>query len=235
MRRWHRRLGAVFGLVAMLFAFTGVLLNHADTLGLNTRLVYHPALMQWYGIEVPEPVAFAVDDHWLSHWSGNQLYFGESEVTFCEPPMTGAVAWQQQIVVACGDGLVLLTQAGEFIERLGAIYRLPAPITGLAGGQQLYLKTPAGTYQADLEALSWTPVAIDPQAVAPSSLPSGIESVLRARVAGAELTLGRVLADIHSGRILGALGAWLADIAAVGMLFLGASGLWMWWRQRRHR
>lgn len=235
MRRWHRRLGAALGLVAILFALTGILLNHASDLRLNHYLVQNPWLLDWYDIELPKPVAFAVGENWLSHWGGNQLYFQEREVTYCETPMTGAVQWQQQIVVACSDGLVILSADGQFIERVGAIYQLPMPVTGLNVDRALYIRTPTTTYLADLEELSWTPVEIALPERAPASLPAGLEAVLRARVAGAELTAERVLADIHSGRILGVLGVWLADIAALGIVFLGASGLWMWWRQLRRR
>lgn len=235
MRRWHHRLGAVLGLVVILFAITGVLLNHSQSLHLDQRLIQSPLLLRWYDIEIPEPVAFAVGDHWVSHWGGNQLYFQEREVSYCEAPMSGAVLWRQQIVVACADGLVLLTAAGEFIERVGSIYQLPLPLTGVAVDGALYLQTPDAVYRADLDAMAWQRVPDTIAAAESVALPAELEAELRGAVAAAELTLERVLADIHSGRILGAAGTWLADIAALGMVFLGFSGLWMWWHLRQRR
>lgn len=235
MRRWHRRLGAVLGLIAILFAVTGIALNHAQQLQLDRSMVRSPLILAWYGIELPLPVAYQVGDHWVSHWGGNHLYFQHIETSYCEPPLAGAVLWQQLIVVACGDGLVLMDTDGALIERVGDIYQLPRPITGLIADQALFLQTPGAVFRADLETFSWTPAQTDAEPVKPKRLPAALERDLRNQLAGAELSVARVLADIHSGRILGTAGVWLADIAALGIIFLGLSGLWMWWRQYRRR
>lgn len=235
MRRWHRRLGAVLGLVAILFAITGIALNHAQQLQLDRTTISNRFILNWYGIELPQPVAYRVGEYWVSHWGGQQLYFQQREVAFCEPPVNGAVLWQQVIVVACADALVLLDTEGTLLERVGEIYALPLPVTGLEVSQGLYLQTARGSFRANLDEFSWTPVTRDIEPVKPLALPAPLHQQLQTRLAGAELSLSRVLADIHSGRVLGAAGVWLADIAAIGIVFLGFSGLWMWWRQYRRR
>lgn len=232
MHRWHRRVGAVIGAIALLLAITGILLNHSEWLGLAHRTIDRPWLLALYGIEQPTAVAYPVGDLWVSHWGGNQLYLQQREVSFCQPPLSGAVLWQGQIVAACADGLVLLTPKGEVIERVGTIYGLPLPITGLAVADQLYLQAADGVYRADLDALQWDRAQADPETVVPSPLPVSLATPLGKKLAGAELTLERVVADIHSGRILGGAGVWLADLAALGLVFLGGSGLWLWWRRR---
>jgi len=40
------------------------------------------------------------------------------------------------------------------------------------------------------------------------------------------------LLDLHSGRVLGASGIYLMDLAAVAMLLLAASGAWLWFQRR---
>ena len=43
----------------------------------------------------------------------------------------------------------------------------------------------------------------------------------------------RLMQDLHSGRWFGGWGVWMMDIAAVILLLLAVSGLWMWWGKRR--
>ena len=47
------------------------------------------------------------------------------------------------------------------------------------------------------------------------------------------LTLERVLLDLHSGRIMGAVGPWIMDAAAILLLVLALTGIWMWTALRR--
>ena len=42
-----------------------------------------------------------------------------------------------------------------------------------------------------------------------------------------------MLLDLHSGRIFGEYGVYLMDAAAVALLWLSGSGLWVWWQRRR--
>lgn len=231
LMRWHRRIGAILALVLLLLAVTGLLLNHSGQLKLAQRTVDYPLVLALYGIEVPEPTAFAVGKQWLSHWGGTQIYLQDRAVAYCAAPLSGAIMWRGQIVAACVDTLVLLTPDGDEIERLGSQYDLPVPITGLAAGEWLILQTPQQNFRIDLERMSWQPVQADVSPVVEQSLPAPLAAVLRPIVAGEQLTFERVIADIHSGRILGAAGVWLADLAALGIVFVALSGFWCWLRR----
>ena len=57
-------------------------------------------------------------------------------------------------------------------------------------------------------------------------------AVLLESFRGRGLTLERVLLDLHSGRIFGEYGTYIMDAAAVALLWLSCSGLWVWWRRR---
>ena len=50
---------------------------------------------------------------------------------------------------------------------------------------------------------------------------------------GTGLKLERVILDLHSGRIFGQYGIYLMDAAAIAMLWLSLSGLWVWSSRRR--
>lgn len=44
-----------------------------------------------------------------------------------------------------------------------------------------------------------------------------------------------LLLKLHNGSALGGLGKWLLDIVGVGLCLLALSGIWLWFRTRRHR
>ena len=44
------------------------------------------------------------------------------------------------------------------------------------------------------------------------------------------LSLERLLLDVHSGRIFGRYGPWVVDAAAIALLMLGLSGVWIYVR-----
>ena len=50
---------------------------------------------------------------------------------------------------------------------------------------------------------------------------------------GNGLKLERVILDLHSGRIFGQYGIYLMDAAAIALLWLSLSGLWVWNSRRR--
>ena len=49
---------------------------------------------------------------------------------------------------------------------------------------------------------------------------------------GGELTLERLILDVHAGRALGGWGVWLVDLSAVGLMWLTVSG-YLAWRARQ--
>ncbi|MEK9766944.1 MAG: PepSY-associated TM helix domain-containing protein, partial [Thalassolituus sp.] len=49
------------------------------------------------------------------------------------------------------------------------------------------------------------------------------------------ISLQRIVLDIHSGRWFGSWGIWMMDLAAVVLILLSISGLWLWWSRGRNR
>ena len=48
-----------------------------------------------------------------------------------------------------------------------------------------------------------------------------------------QLSLDRLLLDLHSGRLFGKTGVYLMDAAAIGLLLLSITGLIVWLRRRK--
>ena len=96
---------------------------------------------------------------------------------------------------------------------------------------RVLLRSSDGLYRADPALLSWDRVADDPDPIRwakPAATDEAMLATLRADYLGSILSLERVLLDLHSGRILGRFGPWLMDLAAVLLLVLAVTGIWLW-------
>ena len=134
----------------------------------------------------------------------------------------------------------MLTPEGELIEKLNADKNLPVPVSRIglsnieAASGQLIIEVDNKYYTSRDEFLTWVevqrnefyPFLLDTPNVANKAFYRDI-------YLGNELTLERVVLDLHSGRLLGSLGIYLMDMAAVILIMLGLSGIWVWSRRFR--
>jgi len=236
---WHRRIGLFALILVVILAITGIMLNHTEKFKLDETYVNSSWLLDWYGIEPEdEPVSFLVkndtQEHVISAWH-NQLFFDDSPITSLEQSIHGAIGGEQFIVVALDSEIILLSYEGEFIERvstsisfsniqrLGKKYKRPVIETS----EPLY-------YMADEHILDWDVIINeDIKWTEPYTLSEEKLEKLLIAYRGNGLKLERVILDLHSGRIFGSYGVYLMDAAAIALLWLSLSGLWVWSSRRR--
>ncbi len=235
LRRWHRRLGVLAALFVILLAFTGFALNHAAALQLDRLVIRSPQILRWYGIELPDQIAgIAVGDQWVSRVAEG-LFLDQRQVATCRSELIGAVVVEEQLAVACQRELLLFTREGLLIDRIDPTYRLPVPVDALgqaaeglvlrARGQVLRVLPEAPEFLAlESETVRWSQL---------QPLPPPLVAALAPFAAGDELTLERLVLDLHSGRLLGVRGVWLMDAVAVAMVVLALTGLVAWRRSMR--
>lgn len=231
--RWHRRLGVVLALVLALVAVTGVLLNHTDRFALSKRYVSSDWLLDWYGVRVPnEPVSFKVGDRFVSQ-IGTRLYFDATPLEGEYGRMLGAVLIAQTLVVGVEGQLLLLTPDGALIEKLGGQHGVPAGMRGIGRKDDwLVVRAAHGDYLVDAFFSRWREQpyvrAVWSQ---PTPLPPERQAALVRAYRGQGLNVERVVSDIHSGRILGRAGPYILDFAALLLLVLTGTGVWLWTRR----
>jgi hypothetical protein len=233
--RLHRTMGLLAAMIFLVLVGTGLLLNHTETLHLNTRYVPSRILQDWYGIATPANLkSYAVNNHWITE-SGGRLYFDASELPAQGLHLVAAVALPDMIVVALDGRMLLLTFEGEVIEALGGAEGVPAGMKRVGSDRASFVVQAAhGYYHADRQMLHWK--LSEPKEVVwaqPQPLPDTLREALVQAHRGKGLSWERVLLDMHSGRILGRAGVWLVDLAAIVLLYLVLTGVWMWIRLHR--
>ena len=232
---WHRRTGLIAAVLVVILAVTGILLNHTEQLQLDENYVDSPLLLSWYGIEPQGEISsYITGSHTISVLDGH-VFFNSYPVTTTTQTFHGAVWAEQLIVLAFDSELILLTHDGELVERMptghsftniqriGIKYKRPVIETS----DPLY-------YIADEHILDWDVIINEDIAWAEQiRLSESKMAVLLDSYRGRGLTLERVLLDLHSGRILGEFGVYLMDAAAIALLWLSGSGMWVWWSRRQ--
>lgn len=239
---WHRHIGIISALFVILLAGTGLLLNHTEELALDSRHVQSGLLLDWYGVKAPGSMpGYRVGSSTISE-VGTQIYWDTTLMPQVSPPLRGAVAVHDMVVIGTDGQLVLFTSDGELIERMEEADGTPAGIQslGITTGGDLVVRTAHGILQADSSILKWresTDSSINwsvPVQPAPE-----LHTALQKAYRGAGVTLEQVLLDIHTGRILGSHGIYLIDAAALLFMALAISGVWLWARHlssaRKHR
>ena len=235
LSKWHRVAGMIATLFIVVLSVTGMVLTHAEALGLRERPVSNSVLLDWYDIDPErEPVAFPAGGRWVTQ-VGGRLYLDERELPGAESPLLGAVAIQGYYVLAFEDALLLLTSAGELVEKVSPVQGLPAGVAAVAAGrgEEILIDTARGALASNLDLRDWREAPRqDYDWSAPAAAPEALVKDLLARYRGSGLPLERVILDLHSGRILGSYGAWLMDACVILFLVLSLTGWWTWFRRR---
>ena len=236
--RWHRRIGLILGLLIVLLAVTGILINHTHSLKLSSVRLNNSLLLSWYGLENDDPIkayGFSLgNDNWFSQFN-NQLYMNHAPITECASPLHGAVEYQQYYLALCQDQLLLLTRSGDVLETITPAFGLPADVRSITNtNYMLYLLTSSGilTFNPDTLTASIEPDQNIHQWPEQKQLPDYLQEAIYEEIK-ASITLETLLLDIHSGRILGNFGVYLTDLAGIMICLLALSGLWAWLNHKR--
>ena len=235
---WHRRVGLVVALFALLLAVTGIVLNHTSQLGLDRSFVPWPWLTQLYGDDSSDLPAFKLGDQWLTRSSGGHVYLDAQEVAPCSGRLVGAVAADGLLYAGCVEELLLLTRDGALVESVSASTGLPAPLQAIGLiDEQLVLQSGGSWWLADLDVMDFSQRAPAGGAVIRQLVPDRLPESIRARIPAPSqwLSWERVLLDLHSGRLFGRYGVLWMDMMGVLLATLATSGVAMWWLHRRRK
>ncbi len=234
LRYLHRIVGLVSVVFVLLLSITGILLNHTEELQLNKRYVRFQPLLSLYGVQAPSLVSFIVDNHRITQL-GQQVYHNKTPLSIhlkAQEKLVAASVFTDFYVIASQQRIWLLTPDFEVIETIGEAQSLPTPLLVLSHTENhLYIDTESGIYRTDSDFLAWEKVFSHSGKWIKSYSPNRkLKAYLLQRYQGDGLPWERVLLDLHSGRILGYFGVLLMDLAAILLIFLTLTGVWMWWR-----
>lgn len=233
LRRWHRRTGIAAALFVLLLALSGVVLNHPGLGGLDQRKVHSALLARWYGFELQAPRSvYAAGPRRLAWGNGTWLLDGRRVAEDAPAPL-GMVQLGGHVYVATADALFEYGPDYVLVEKMSAAALPAVPLRALGtNGERLLVRAARGIF-ATSDGLRWESAGAEQAAW---STPEQVSAALGAELAEhlvPGISLQRLLADVHSGRILGRRGPWIVDVLALSLAFLALTGSWLFARRRR--
>lgn len=233
IRRWHARLGVTAALFFIVLVVTGVALNHTERLGLAHTAIQSEALNRWYGLPPPRILATHPDAAFVA--TPEAWWYQGRKLTEGGGAVVGVVALPDMLAVATAQSLGLYTPTGERIDTLsgGALPQLPLFALGRTGNE-LVIKTSSGMYTS-ADGLAWQRLQNGNVIWSQAGLPDLLLTAQISKQLTPSLPLERIMLDLHSGRLLGAYGPYFMDMAAVLLLILSFSGIWIQWRSWRQK
>ena len=224
--RWHRRIGVLCFLFLIMLAFTGILLNHADSWSLFAKPIPAKLAGALYGDSYPVEAYLYDLDEIDVYQIDQSLYLQQVQLDLsCTSDVTGVTFSENYIWIGCSDSLSLYETTGALVEKI----RLTGEsITALARCQPgICIRRSGDWFAFDQATLSLEELLVG--APVAETLPSGIEfwpdSISHTP---AELNFGRLISDFHSGAVAGNIGRILVDLVGFAILFLSISGCYLW-------
>lgn len=231
---WHRWLGIAAALFLLVFAITGIALNHSTRLGFDQHYLQQPFWQSLYQLDQNIAVSGIENNgHWFSQADG-RLYFDQTHIGHGSAP-NAVLRFESFWVMASTNELRLIDDQGAVLETITA-EQLPGRILNLGRvGEQLVIDSQYADFIGNIDNLNWqatrlsTPLSAAVRQTPPDDLVRSIRQDGQAHA----ITIERILLDIHNGRLFGLVGVVVMDSAAIALIALSVSGLLLWISYRR--
>jgi len=227
-RHGHRWVGLSLVVFILFLSVSGIALNHAGDLELDSRHVGWSWLLDAYGLQVPTPSASYADTGHRATLLGERLFLDGRDIGQRESTLTGIASLGPLVLIGGEQTAYLLTADGDFVEAIDLGSQLIGQIeqVGRTGDRAVVLSA-GRLYLSDRDVAvfeSSESATVDHWSM--ETPPGAAEmEVLEVAWRGRGLTVERLLLDLHSGRILGRAGPLLMDLVAVFLIVLSLSGL----------
>ena len=233
----HRWLGLASSLFLVVLAVTGLLLNHAEPLGLHDIKVRSSILLGQYDMLGKGDIrSFRIGENRIISHLDRGLYFNGVHCA-ASGPVVGIHEGEAFFVVATAGQLTYLTEDGELIEAVSTSV-LPFEeilYLGISESSDPVVVSHEGQFLPDGDWLVFTryegTFRVSP--LAESACSGEILDAVLEHHQGQGLSLYRVMLDLHAGRLFGWGGRTAMDLSAVAILILVSSGIAGWLRKAR--
>ena len=248
-RNWHGLLGALIALPLLFLTVSGVLLSHSDQLGLSEKEVHTRWILEKYGFEQGEvEAAFTLVGGGYVAQSEEAVIYRGQVVASALTRLTGGAKIENGHCLVTEDEVHYFAkeQAGELTETLGSTVLPRGEISQVGvdakkllvirlqteeGGEQL-LRFDQDMYEAAVV----DPIELgDVQWSESKSLSATEKEQVYGALSGEGIPLDRVILDLHSGNLFGAVGKWLLTLFSGVIVLVCVSGLYLFLKGRVRR
>ncbi len=231
LHKWHRRIGLLATIFIIFLVLTGIALQHSDDFNLNTQYLSNSWLLKYYGIK-PNPITtYQLGNQTISH-AGESIYLSGKPIPHHVESIHGAIPYSNnEFIIATSESLLVLNKQGEIVDEITTQDGLQeAPIGIAVSKNNSTVMRGINTYWESIDDLTqWRALqGPHPRWAAPSITLPALRQVIESHDMSQQINLERFLLDAHSGRFFGKYGIYVIDIAAILLLILSITGIWLW-------
>ena len=235
--QWHRILGIVSTLIVAITVITGLILNHSDEFDLSEKRLRSVVVRYFYGHRDPQIAsAYSTAHGWVTQLNA-RVFLDTAEIFRRHTLLVGAVEVHDSLVIAFTDGIVEFDQDFDVVERYGALDEIKTPVRqiGVLAGAPV-INTAAGLLRFDMSAGAFEAASADAALEWQTSavLPAALRDELVVNYGGPGVSYEQLLLDLHSGRLFGLTGVIIVDVAAICLLLLAVSGIYLYFKFKRN-
>jgi len=228
--RWHRRIGICSLFFLAFMAITGIAINHDQDWSVLSKPLPYWLSSSIYSFSAEIRVQFDHEGQLVTQ-TPNDIFYNSSRLdSHCETTITGALFWQENLLLMCGTRIEIFNQEGLFIEEVPLL------------GSQFNRLAKCGEYLCIGDNQTWKKLDISTLEFSPTNetiIQPGFEKVsypvypAGTKVTPDEFDYARLMADLHNGSVFGRIGQILVDLSGLIILLLSATGCYLWLGNRR--
>lgn len=230
LHKWHRRIGLLASSFIIFLVITGIVLQHSDDLGLPTKHLASTWLLTYYGIK-PNPITtYQLGNQTISH-AGYNVYLSGKPIVENIENIYGAILSNNQILIAANSSLIVIDHSGNIVDEITTLDGLKESPLGISNSNNNLAIIRGNTqyWENKTDLYHWQEYSgPHPTWVSPSITLPALRSVIETHDMGKQISLERFLLDAHSGRVFGKYGIYIIDAAAILLLILSLTGIWLW-------
>ena len=232
----HRLTGFTIVIFVLFLAITGIFLNHTDQLKLDEKYLRFNWLLDLYHMEpAGQPVSFRSNNAWITLIESS-LYFNDTMLQEYSESLKGMVEIDGIYVVAVDNGLLLISEEGQLIEKITAAQGVPARVLSIGRYENnfIMLATTHGNFATDMDFTDWRSIQKpEVEWSMPGTLPEAVFDRIMTSYRGQGISVERVMLDLHSGRLFGNWSIFIIDLVAILIILSALSGLWIWHKKKK--
>ncbi len=226
-RRWHRWLGVIAAIPVLWLCVSGLILNHADHLGLHDQEVKNEWVLRHYR-QLPdgEPVGLRIGDRLVWGWGG--MVFLDEKLLELPGELKGAVAVRGYLAVATDEAVGVFDGMDEMEIQLDDLSLPEGGVVSVSeSDDHLMVLSEGGWVRMSEEFLDYeSDHLFQAKVVSLRGLDdAGVEVAEKVVQSRGAMPLSRVILDAHSGRLFGWPGWLMTDLTAVSLIVLTLLGL----------
>ena len=230
LHKWHRRIGLLASTFIIFLVITGIVLQHSDDLGLPTKHLASTWLLNYYGIK-PNPITtYQLGNQTVSH-AGHNLYLSGKPFVEAIETLHGAILHDNEIIIATDNSLIVTDLSGNIIDEITTLDGLVESPLGISNSvdQSAIIRGSTRYWENKSDLYNWHEYnGPHPVWVASSITLPALRNVIESHDMSRQISLERFLLDAHSGRVFGKYGIYIIDVAAILLLILSLTGIWLW-------